>query len=168
MGPIAYSLCQKPVIGIAMFITNFCAFPPLIYDEPLSTASTSKEFSVPVDKSYFLEVNISANRDAGCQPDSGSELQEKSTTPFYPLQVVITSKTDNRAIISQEFSSSLFISNPIGEHQRAAEKWSNIVAKIYLTRGGYIASIKALELNNCFSGYKITKLTYSLVSGYGK
>ena len=62
MGPITYSLCQKPVIGLAMWITSLCVFPPLINDEPFpinkENTSITIPFEVPVDKKYSLEMNF--------------------------------------------------------------------------------------------------------------
>ena len=62
MNPLTYSLCQKPVIGLIMFASGLCVFPPLFQDEslPLQQAGASlvKEFKVPVSKPYFLEISF--------------------------------------------------------------------------------------------------------------
>ena len=62
MGPIAYSLCQKPVIGLAVWITGLCAFWPPIPDTEISIQDTglalNKEFSAPVTKSYMLTLRF--------------------------------------------------------------------------------------------------------------
>ena len=62
LGPIAYSLCQKPVIGHAMWITGLCAFWPPIPDTEISIQDTglalNKEFSAPVTKSYLLTLRF--------------------------------------------------------------------------------------------------------------
>ena len=62
MGPLAYSLCQKPVIGLGMFVSGLCAFPPLIPDTPLPLAVAAPPvavaFTVQVDKSYEFNLKF--------------------------------------------------------------------------------------------------------------
>ena len=58
MGPIAYNLCHKEVIGVAMWITGLCSFPPLITPTDVSLQEPGvvlrKDFNAPLDKSYLL------------------------------------------------------------------------------------------------------------------
>jgi hypothetical protein len=62
MGPITYSLCHKEVIGLAMWITGLCAFPPLIPATEIlirdSGLVLSREFNAPVDTSYLLSLRF--------------------------------------------------------------------------------------------------------------
>lgn len=63
MTPFLYSLCQKPVVGIAMAAVALCEFPPLVKDAPmqLDTAGSvvTVDVEVPVDLSYTLLVEMS-------------------------------------------------------------------------------------------------------------
>jgi hypothetical protein len=58
MGPLTYSLCHKPVLGLAMFVAGACGFPPLFHEEPFplqqASAGFVKEFEAPVSKPYSL------------------------------------------------------------------------------------------------------------------
>ncbi|MCD2517063.1 hypothetical protein LQ564_12180 [Massilia sp. G4R7] len=62
MDPLTYSLCQKPVIALAMFVAGACAFPPLFQDEPFALqqadAPMRKEFDAPVGKPYSLNLHF--------------------------------------------------------------------------------------------------------------
>ena len=54
MNPLTYSLCQKPVLGLTMFVSGLCAFPPLLPETPLplqqAGARVVSEIEVPVAK----------------------------------------------------------------------------------------------------------------------
>lgn len=58
-----FSLCQKPLLGVAMVAVSLCEFPPLLKDVPveLSAAGSvaSAEFEVPVDMKYALLLEMS-------------------------------------------------------------------------------------------------------------
>lgn len=77
MNPLTYSLCQKPVIGLMMFASGLCVFPPVFQDEPLplqqSGASFIKEFKVPVSKPYFLEIGFEFPSAASIRSDDVAE-----------------------------------------------------------------------------------------------
>jgi hypothetical protein len=86
MGPIAYSLCQKPIIGAAMFISSLCAFPPLIKETPLSLAksgtSISIPFTVPVDKRYEFILTF----------------ESQSTEERWPVEIIGTRYDHNYCV----------------------------------------------------------------------
>jgi hypothetical protein len=60
MTPRRYALCQKPVIGLLMWITSQCVFPPLLEAPAPNLAQAgsevSHEFEVPVHLSYGFEL----------------------------------------------------------------------------------------------------------------
>ncbi len=70
MGPITYKLCHTAGIGVAMWITGLCAFPPPVpkqrveLDRPGLVMSAS--FSVPADKKYPL---VFGYKSSGAVPD---------------------------------------------------------------------------------------------------
>ncbi len=60
MNEITYFLCHKPIIGLAMYITSLCAFPPLFSNVPIALSSnqtsTEHTFEAPVATEYTLEL----------------------------------------------------------------------------------------------------------------
>jgi hypothetical protein len=82
MGPITYCLCHKEIIGVAMWITGLCAFPPLIPVTEISINEPglviSKEFNAPVDKSYLLDLNFIF---PSTEARTRDEIVEMGTTP---------------------------------------------------------------------------------------
>ncbi len=58
MGQTRYDLCQTPGIGLIMFVSNLCAFPPIIPDADISLLEPGvvlkTNFKVRVEKSYEL------------------------------------------------------------------------------------------------------------------
>jgi hypothetical protein len=58
MGPITYSLCHTPVIGIVMFVSTLCAFPPPVPERSISLDAPgvvlSATFEAPLDRAYPL------------------------------------------------------------------------------------------------------------------
>jgi hypothetical protein len=63
MGPLIYSLCQKPVLAVAMTTASLCAFPPLMKDVHLNLevagSAVTAEVEVPVDLRYALQLEMS-------------------------------------------------------------------------------------------------------------
>lgn len=63
MTPFLYSLCQKPVVGVAMMAVSLCQFPPLVKDAPMKLDAAGSvvevDIDVPVDLSYTLLVETS-------------------------------------------------------------------------------------------------------------
>ena len=58
MGPITSSLCHSPVLGIAMWLSTLCAFPPPMPEKSVSLDAPglilSSTFDAPIDYSYQL------------------------------------------------------------------------------------------------------------------
>jgi len=63
MSPFIYSMCQKPLVGLAMATVALCEFPPLMKDAPLKLAEAgtvvTADVEVPVDLSYALMLEMS-------------------------------------------------------------------------------------------------------------
>jgi hypothetical protein len=181
MGPITYSLCQKPVIGLVMFATTLCAFPPLISDLPLSLAESgtvaTKAFTVPVDKSYFFDVNFEFPSADAFLHDStvGTRFDANCRLPYHdiPIQkrdglgrpiafhVLIRRRSDRAVVIDRTFESLCL-------YARGGPKWTvktRTIGRVELTRGQYIAEIENLEAQPGLAG---VKASVSLVAGHGK
>ena len=167
MGPIAYSMCQKPVIGILMFATNLCAFPPLIYNEPLLEIGASKEFNVPVDKSYSLDFHLFTRQSMECASAASFQIKETSIDIPFSFHVVIAKQLDQSAVLAKIFQVSFKVAAPTDSQSQSSNQWSNSI-KIELARGDYTARIDAIDQSGCFAGIKIVNSSYSLVSGHGK
>jgi len=180
MGPTTYALCQKPVIGVAMWITSLCAFPPLFSEAPLALsvggATISQAFKVRVDKRYGFDLGFDF-------PSVAARLQDKVAGSTYneycrgdisyqdipvayreplghpiPLKVVVRRKSDNAVVFDRVFMTLCVFAH--GENK----KWRSI-GGVDLVRGDYVAEITNLESQSGLDGVK----TYiSLVAGHGK
>lgn len=62
MSPFIYSLCQKPIVGLAMASVALCEFPPLMKDVQVKLdeagAVVTANVEVPVDLSYALLLEM--------------------------------------------------------------------------------------------------------------
>lgn len=62
MTPTLFALCQKAVIGPALWITGQCAFAPPLPETPVTLATPgqvlSQEVEVPVTTGYFLSLGV--------------------------------------------------------------------------------------------------------------
>jgi hypothetical protein len=183
MGPITYALCQKQVIGMAMFVSGLCAFPPLIKQEPISLAkagsAASKEFVVPVDKPYFFDLafefpSVEAfrrNQVAGpghgnyCEDDVKIEdlpaVRPANLGRLIPIHVVVKRTSDKHVVVDQTFVSSCGTGSSGTDHPTI---WWRI-GRVELTRGEYIAELTNVEAQ---SGLEGVKTTVYLVGGHGK
>jgi hypothetical protein len=184
MGPITYSLCQKPVIGFVMWAAYLCGFPPLIPSEPfpLTTAgiTVAKEFKAPVDKAYAFELVFEFPSGAerlndqliGSWPldycgrnvryeDIYKDIPESQRVKMghpVPIRVVVLRLVDRSVVADQTYMtlcSSAF---------NSTMKWRTI-GWVTLSRGKYIAEVTNLESQPAFAGIKTT---FTLVSGHGK
>lgn len=182
MGPIAYALCQKPVVGLVMFVSSLCVFPPLVFEKavPLAVAGSTvaTAISVPVDKSYFLELNFqfsnadAARRDVilGSRYDKHCEQGEQDqhlamadipgSGRAIPLRVTVRRKSDNAVVAGRTFVSRCFSSN---SELRATK--SRLLGAIPLNRGEYMLEVTNLEAQ---AGLEEVTASFSLVAGYGK
>lgn len=158
MGPMTYALCQKPVIGIAMFVASLCAFPPLILNEPLSLATAgaaaSKEFVVPVDKSYSFDL-------AFAFPSLEAIRRDDVVGRPIPIHVWIKRKADGRVVVDKTFVSLLEFANSGADHPT---KWRKI-GRVDLARGEYRVEMTNLEAQAGLDG---VTTSFSLVGGHGK
>lgn len=181
MGPIAYSLCQKPVVGFAMFVATLCEFPPLIDGAPISLAVAgsvaTRAFSVPVDKTYEFDLTfdfqsghaysqgqvVGTNFNSYCQgaPVRYQEIPQGKRTELgrpIPLQVVVSRKVDRTVVFEQTFASlCMFTARPFIKVR--------MIGQVRLNRGDYIAEVRNVEPQAGLDG---VLTSVSLVSGHGK
>ena len=180
MNPITYSLCQKPVIGVVMWITSLCSFPPLIQDAPISLATAgakiSVAFQVPVDKRYGFDLAfdfpspearsmdqiIGSRYDEHCHDpvtiESIPELKREGLGRPIPFRVVILRKSDRTVLIDKALTS---LCSFAGSNNRKLR----MIGGVDLARGKYIAEITNLESQ---AGLESVKTSISLVAGHGK
>ncbi|WP_342118696.1 DUF5625 family protein [Pseudoduganella sp. OTU4001] len=154
MSPFIYSLCQKPVVGIAMMAVALCEFPPLVKDAPMKLDAAgsvvSVDIEVPVDLSYTLlvemanpageslskqEVAILGDRrleDCGETVDL-EKVPRKERTAYgraMPFKVEVRRKSDNMLVHSRQVTTMC-----------VASKWANqrsrSLGNIALVRGAY-------------------------------
>lgn len=184
MGPITYSLCQKPVIGFVMWAAFLCGFPPLIPNEPFpltgAGAIVIKEFEVPVDNAYVFELMFEfpsgterlSDQLVGSWPldycgqnvryeDIYNNIPEPQRAKMgrpIPIRVVVRRMSD-RSVVADHTHMTLCSSR-----FNSTMKWRPI-GWVTLNRGKYIAEVTNLESQPGFDGIK-TMLT--LIKGYGK
>jgi hypothetical protein len=184
MGPLAYSLCQKSVIGVGMFITGLCAFSPLIPDTPLplSTAAptVTVPFTVPVDKSYEFDLRFvpQAKEDlqrigqvAGTRYD-GDYCEGKTSYADIPLarreglgqpipvRVVVRSRPGGAVVVDQTFVS--LCKFAAGGADMAVLRR---IGRVDLVRGDYSAEVSSPGALPELAGIKTS---FMLVSGHAK
>jgi hypothetical protein len=180
MNPLTYSLCQKPVLGLMMFVTSMCAFPPLFHDEPLplqqAGARLVKAFDVPVTKPYFLDLDFiytspdamrreaatGADLDEVCRWDTTKSSQPQTTAlgRMVPLHVLVRDEHSGAIAIDSVFTS------------LCMEGWTGTgfgkirtVARLDLAAGRYTIEVRN-EANQ--TGFDGVRTTLSLVAGHGK
>lgn len=185
MNPTIYALCQKPVLGFVLFVTNACSFPPLIADVPLSLVdsrtSAAKEFEVPVDKFYFFDLKFQfssvdavlqdrvigdgSNYGKHCEGEGRLEditpsLKAGAGRPI-PIQVIITKAGDEQPIVDHVFLTMCRYASDAGMSHAVWRK----IGRVHLAPGRYHVVIKNLEAQ---SGLDRVTTTVSLVAGHGK
>ena len=158
MGPITYSLCQKPVIGLMMWATSMCHFPALISDTPFSVTEVNntviKIFNVPVDKQYALKMDFDfTNREtykADINVGTRSHQHCFDETPYQkiplkerkglgqPLDFALTIRDKDQHIVVEKSFSSLCISSFRPYIKRRT------LTRFYLTEGSYTLSLTTL------------------------
>ena len=168
MGPIAYSLCQKPVIGVVMFITSLCVFPPLFENEPipLMQADTKvvKAFKVSVAKKYFVELTFrfpSAKERLDDQlvramVDRNCVENESGRTALFRVTV---RRSPGQSIVSQQTFSSL-----CGQGYTTTDQLERI-GSVELDQGNYTLELTNLQAH---PGLERVEAQVSLVAGHGK
>lgn len=162
MSPFIYSMCQKPIVGLAMATVALCDFPPLLKDVPLKLheAGTvvTADVDVPVDLSYALllemsdpagdtlskqEISIIGDR----RVENCSEGMDLAKVPRQErasfgrpmaFKVEVRRKPDNVVVHSQQVNTLC-----------VASKWANLrsrsLGNIPLARGAYHIRIENLE-----------------------
>ncbi|MDP3837643.1 MAG: DUF5625 family protein [Methylococcales bacterium] len=180
MNPITYSLCHKPVIGMVMFITSLCAFPPLFSHIPIALdkagAIAYSSFSVPVTKKYVLEIDFEfPNKEAKSKDEivgdrynencrgniKYQDIPEKERIGLgKPIlfRVIIRNQKNNAVITDKVFESLCVISGFKNEKTRT-------IGWLDLTEGKYSAEVINLDAQKNLEGVKTSII---LNSGHGK
>jgi hypothetical protein len=158
MGPIAYSLCQKPVLGLVMFLASACAFPPLVDQQALplqqADARVVTEFEAPVGKTYFLELTFHDGATYGVRSDdiAGSwpyqdcshdyaaipAARRATMGPPIPLHVLVREKRTGKVRIDQVFNVQCAVSWGFEIVTRTA-------ARVTLPAGTYVLEVRNLQ-----------------------
>lgn len=180
MNELVYALCQKPVLGMMMFLATACVFPPLFEDEALplqqSDAVLVKEFEAPVSKPYFLDIGFEFRSGASMVADGvvGSRYDENCSRDYaeipqpqraglgnpIPIHVLIREKRTGKVFVEKVFNSFCLSSSTADGFKKF-----RTAGRLDLGKGKYIA-----EIHNMVSqgGLKDVKTTVSLVAGHGK
>lgn len=169
MGPIAYSLCAKPVVGLLMFVTAQCAFPPPFSHAalPLDAAGTiaTARFDAPVDTTYQLLVTFafpdaeSVYRDqvVGSRHDKYCDGRPYDQVPGFardglgqpiPFRFAIRRASDG-AIVAERTVESLCIVSQGGRFAKTRQ-----LASVPLPRGEYAAEITNLAAQPGLAGVR--------------
>lgn len=180
MGPITYSLCHKPVVGILMFLSTLCTFPPPVPEKEVSLYKPgvvlNKTFDAPVDKSYplVLVFTFPTTEDRLKDKFVGSNYTEdcKRGTPYeeipenrraqlgtpLPLKVKVTDASGAQTVFDKTVESLCVVYHGTNDKGR-------VVCYIELKRGKY-----RLEVTNLVSQPKLAgvKVAITLVGGFGK
>lgn len=179
MNPLTYSLCQKPVLGVLMFASSLCVFPPLFQDEPLPlqrAASFVKDFEAPVGRSYFLEIGfdfpstaslrddqVAGSRyDDNCERDYAAIPQSQRTDlgrPI-PLHVLVRDTRSGKVALDKVFNSLCITSTAASGLQK-----TRTMGRLDLAAGKYTIEVGNVTPQNGLDG---VKTTVSLVAGHGK
>lgn len=182
MGPTTYALCQKPVIGLLMYVSSLCAFPPLVKHAPLPLASAqssaSAAFTVQVEKTYTIVLAfafpdaaalrrdeiVGSRYDSHCGPDVKYDqiplAQRAGLGRPIPLHVVVRRASDRAVVMDQEMTSLCKVSTqfepPIASRQ---------IGQIALGRGDYVIDVTNLQAQDGLEG---VKTSFSVIAGFGK
>lgn len=180
MGPTTYSLCQKPVIGLVMWVTSLCAFPPLFSDVPIeltvTNATATSTFTAPVDKIYplditfeFLSVEARLNDQVvgdrysetcieNVRYDEIPEVKRKGLGRPIPFKVVVLKAADRSIVVNQTFESKC-----ISSHN--GTKKTRTIGWLALPIGDYVAEVTNLQAQSDLTS---VTTTISLDGGSGK
>ncbi|MDM1020942.1 DUF5625 family protein [Acinetobacter sp. VNK23] len=180
MNSLTYSLCQKPVIGVVMWMTGLCAFPPLFSSLPIDLTHqgtlASTEFRVKVEKSYHLSLAVEFESTQKRLDDLaiGNHFNQYCTGKInynnippeqkmglgqpITFQVIIR-KADNKQIIFNQQFQSLCSTGHDGKNKNY-----RTIGWIPLKQGSYIIEVINLQSH---SQLKNTKTTLSLNASNG-
>nr|WP_315394188.1 hypothetical protein [uncultured Duganella sp.] len=177
MNPLIYSLCQKPVIGVALFASTMCAFPPLFADQSLPLqqggASVVKQLEVTVGKPYFLDIGFAFPSAASHRNDevAGSRYDDNCARDYAdiplarreglgrPIPIHVLVRDSGGAVTMDKVFNSLCI-----VASRAGAK-TRTVGRIDLAAGNYTIEVDNVAAQAGLDG---VKTTVSLVAGHGK
>jgi hypothetical protein len=159
MSPFIYSLCQKPIVGLAMATVALCDFPPLMKDVQMKLgeagAAVTADVEVPVDLQYALlleisdpggdilskqEVSIIGDRrvqDCGAGMDMAKVPKQERASFGRPMafKVEVRRKPDNALVHSQ-------LVNTLCVASKWANQRSRSLGKFALARGAYSIRIE--------------------------
>jgi hypothetical protein len=175
MDPTTYALCQKSVIGPAMWIASLCVFPPLFAHVPLSLEtegfSVSQEFSAPVDRKYNLTLTfefpttaerlndeiLGSRYEARCEGRVEDIPQENAfgLGRKIPFRVVVRRKQDSSVVVEKEFVSWCVTS-------AGSKTKTRSIGWLELNKGEYIAEVVNIAAQD---GLGSIHTTISLVPG---
>jgi len=181
MGPLTYSLCQKPIIGPIMWILTLCAFPPLFSGEPINLnkagATVIRSFTVPVEKSYPLAVTFefpsvesrlndqivgdrfSENCQGIIRYDEIPEIKRHGLGLPIPFKVIVRKAADRSIVIDQTFES-LCETSSNGTNAK-----TRTIGWLALPTGNYIVEVTNLQVQPNLTD---VNTTISLYGGHGK
>ena len=157
MGPITYSLCQKQGIGLVMWLTFMCSFPPLIENEPFSLKDINQPISIafesPVEKSYELSIDFAFPTTDDRVQDKfiGSRYCQNNTIPknISESQKINFGKPINLKISVQNKENDLTVFDKIIKSFCTTSHRRNIktrtITYIPLSEGDYIINIELLD-----------------------
>lgn len=177
MGPVTYSLCHKPVIGLLMFVASACGFRPLFQDAPFplqqAQARVVRDFDAPVGKSYSLNLNfefpsaaaVLADEVAGSRHDEScgrdyadiSLAQREGLGRPIPVHVLVRDRQSGDLVLDRVFQT-LCITSQGG----TGFSKTRTAARIALAAGKYTMEVRSLQDQPGLDG---VKTTVSLVSG---
>lgn len=154
MTPFVYSLCQKPVVALALAAVSLCEFPPLVKEAPMKLdaagSAVTVDVNVPVDLSYALvlemsnaagvslskqEVSILGDRrleecNAGIDLAKVPRQERAAYGRAMPFKVEVRRKSDNMLVHSR-------LVNTMCVASKWANQRSRSLGNIALVRGAY-------------------------------
>lgn len=163
MNPTLYALCQKAVVGPALWITGQCAFPPPLPETPITLASPgevlSQDVELPVTKGYFLSLGvqfptveervddqlIGARYDIPCYGQSARQLEdvpaERRPDLGRPvkLQVLALNTKDGTVAWQADIASICAAGHDL------KRKKHQVLALVHLTAGRYRLLVRNVE-----------------------
>lgn len=181
MGPITYSLCQKPIIGLALWAASLCAVSPPFSGVPIDLAHSgtrmTKSFRVPVAKQYLLARTFQiasvearlADQAVGDRFDRNCEgkiryedIPERERIGLgrpIPFRVVVRRAADRSVLVDETFVSLCLVS-----HDGHGAK-TRTIGWLALPVGDYMAEVTNLQAQPALAA---VGASISLYSGQGK
>lgn len=176
MGPTTYALCQKSLIGPAMWIAGLCSFPPLVshlaLPMNLGGESVTTSFTVPVEKNYqfilhfefastdarLQDAIVGRSYSAECDNEPNSLVDKPEYGRPIPIRVVVRRAKDRLILVDKQFTSLCLLGHVDNRKTRS-------VGWVALPRGEYTAEVTNVAAQKDLTN---TKTFISLVPGGGK